>query len=145
MHSLPGNGKRHTSDQFRGGNNSLDSDDEDNEVLPSATSSTYPEGEGGDGAVWRDGQWFNVLDEQYLLPVFSNAVASRRQASRKAMRSNARAGAHDGMGEEDDGTERDLGSARSPTSPWQASSNQGRGSPDSPFQGSHHGSVFQTS
>lgn len=37
-------------------------------------------------AVWRDGQWFNVLDERYLLPVFSNATASRKQASRKAAR-----------------------------------------------------------
>lgn len=36
--------------------------------------------------VWRDGQWFTVLDERYLLPVFSNATASRRQANKKAMK-----------------------------------------------------------
>jgi sodium/hydrogen exchanger-like protein 6/7 len=40
--------------------------------------------------VWRDGQWFNVLDERYLLPVFSNATASRRSATRKALRSKSR-------------------------------------------------------
>ncbi|MBW0501210.1 hypothetical protein O181_040925, partial [Austropuccinia psidii MF-1] len=40
----------------------------------------------GNRKVWRDGQWFTVLDEQYLLPVFSNATASRKQASRKALR-----------------------------------------------------------
>jgi sodium/hydrogen exchanger-like protein 6/7 len=138
MHSLPGNGKRHMSDQFRRSSpNALDSDEEDNEVLPSANSSNFPEGEGENGAVWRDGQWFNVLDEQYLLPVFSNAVASRRQASRKAMRSTARAGMHDGADDENE-TERDLGSARSPVSPWQ-SGHQGRGSPDRPYQGGHHG------
>jgi hypothetical protein len=41
---------------------------------------------GGNRKVWRDGQWFTVLDKQYLLPVFSNATASRKQASHKALR-----------------------------------------------------------
>ncbi|GAA5917341.1 hypothetical protein JCM6882_001086 [Rhodosporidiobolus microsporus] len=50
-----------------------------------------PGGAGGDlaeglGRVWRDGQWFQVLDEKFLIPVFSNATASRKQASKKALR-----------------------------------------------------------
>lgn len=58
------------------------SSDSDPDVLPPAES----EGMAGDlTRVWRDGQWFTVLDERYLLPVFSNATASRRQASKKAM------------------------------------------------------------
>ena len=61
---------------------------EDAEVLPPANDE---EGESlGETAVWRDGQWFNVLDERYLLPVFSNATASRKQATRKAMRKSRR-------------------------------------------------------
>jgi hypothetical protein len=47
------------------------------------------------GAVWRDGQWFTVIDENYLLPVFSNATASRRQASRKALRQSYTTGSPD--------------------------------------------------
>ncbi|GAA5844915.1 hypothetical protein JCM11251_004668, partial [Rhodosporidiobolus azoricus] len=48
-------------------------------------------GAGGDlaeglGRVWRDGQWFQVLDEKFLIPVFSNATASRKSASKKALR-----------------------------------------------------------
>lgn len=59
------------------------SSDSDPDVLPPASES---EGMAGDlTRVWRDGQWFTVLDERYLLPVFSNATASRRQASKKAL------------------------------------------------------------
>ncbi|CAH7685561.1 Sodium/hydrogen exchanger family-domain-containing protein [Phakopsora pachyrhizi] len=77
---------------------SMVSQETDDEVLPAATSQgdhpgALEEGdvggtneEAGNRKVWRDGQWFTVLDEHYLLPVFSNATASRKQASRKAMR-----------------------------------------------------------
>ncbi|GAA5911986.1 bifunctional K:H/Na:H antiporter NHX1 [Sporobolomyces salmoneus] len=52
---------------------------------PSSSSSKTVEGGGGSDKVWRDGQWFTVLDERYLLPVFSNAVASRKQSAKKKM------------------------------------------------------------
>ncbi|TFK90926.1 sodium/hydrogen exchanger [Polyporus arcularius HHB13444] len=35
-----------------------------------------------------DGKWFQTLDERYLLPLFSNATASRSFHARKARRSN---------------------------------------------------------
>ncbi|GAA5907440.1 hypothetical protein JCM5296_006909 [Sporobolomyces johnsonii] len=78
---------------------STSSEDSDPDILPAAVSGASDSALGavaktsaasGDGSdltrVWRDGQWFTVLDERYLLPVFSNATASRRQASRKALR-----------------------------------------------------------
>ncbi|KAM0786253.1 hypothetical protein ACM66B_007052 [Microbotryomycetes sp. NB124-2] len=73
--------------------NSVTSDDSDPDVLPPVGadgSDVTSAGAGGGGTagdlmrVWRDGQWFTVLDERYLLPVFSNATASRRQATKKA-------------------------------------------------------------
>jgi sodium/hydrogen exchanger-like protein 6/7 len=77
---------------------SASSSDSDPDILPSAqsaldlsnSSSSNPaanpttEGASSD-RVWRDGQWFTVLDERYLLPVFSNATASRKQSAKKAM------------------------------------------------------------
>lgn len=81
-------------------------------MLPSANSTTsFSEGLDS-GAVWRDGQWFNVLDEQYLLPVFSNATASRRQASRKALRSSARESDPNSPLDHEGGPELDLGTRR---------------------------------
>ncbi|KAL8279920.1 hypothetical protein RQP46_007770 [Phenoliferia psychrophenolica] len=68
------------------GESSETSEDSDPDVLPAATdASGVTEKEGDLTRVWRDGQWFTVLDERYLLPVFSNATASRRQASKKAL------------------------------------------------------------
>ena len=101
---------------------SFESDESDQEVLPMANEGDLPpEGGAGnhDGAVWRDGQWFNVLDERYLLPVFSNATASRRQATRKALRVKSRSQLHlDQMPD----SEGDLGTGgESPSltdSPW---------------------------
>ena len=63
---------------------SVSSEDSDPDVLPAVVD--VAEKEGDLTRVWRDGQWFTVLDERYLLPVFSNATASRRQASKKALR-----------------------------------------------------------
>lgn len=39
-----------------------------------------------EGMVFRDGQWFTNLDERYLLPLFTNSVASRRHHAKKASR-----------------------------------------------------------
>ncbi|KAJ9105445.1 hypothetical protein QFC21_001816 [Naganishia friedmannii] len=38
------------------------------------------------GMVFRDGQWFKDLDQRYLLPLFSNSVASRKHEIRRASR-----------------------------------------------------------
>lgn len=101
-----------------------DSDEDNDEVLPSANSTTFGDQQGSASeGVWRDGQWFNALDEQYLLPVFSNATASRRQATRKAMRSSARLTQHgnDSFLDENE-PERDLTtiSREGSRSPWDA-------------------------
>ncbi|GAA5985606.1 hypothetical protein JCM11641_004988 [Rhodosporidiobolus odoratus] len=63
------------------------SSDESDELPPAAALVAGQEGLGeGLGRVWRDGQWFQVLDEKFLIPVFSNATASRKSASKKALR-----------------------------------------------------------
>lgn len=107
---------------------SFESDESDQEVLPMATEGGLPP-EGAathDGAVWRDGQWFNVLDERYLLPVFSNATASRRQANRKALRVKSRSQVHLDQLQDSEG---DLGTTggESPSltdSPWLGKANR---------------------
>lgn len=89
-------------------NASLDSMDsyDDTEILPTSTPGD-PEAQGLSAqAVWRDGQWFNVLDERYLLPVFSNATASKKEAKRKAMR-KSRVNLHE-SGYREDSPEMDL-------------------------------------
>ena len=79
---------------------SSDSFDSDTEVLPMAATSADPEGraeagrgghhghgeEEGSAAVGEDGKWFQTLDERYLLPLFSNATASRTFHARRARR-----------------------------------------------------------
>jgi sodium/hydrogen exchanger-like protein 6/7 len=123
--SLQGPSARRYPNAFRSAAD--ESDEDDNEVLPSATSPNFREGATphDPDAVWRDGQWFNVLDETYLLPVFSNATASRRQATRKAMRSTARLTQHGNDSFEDNNEpERDLGSLsrEGSKSPWDSTS-----------------------
>lgn len=61
------------------------SEDSDPDVLPAVGDAPVAEKEGDLTRVWRDGQWFTVLDERYLLPVFSNATASRLHSSKKAL------------------------------------------------------------
>jgi sodium/hydrogen exchanger-like protein 6/7 len=64
------------------------------EVLPMASplvGESQPR-EGGAG-VGEDGKWFQALDERYLLPLFSNATASRTFHARKARRSASGPGA----------------------------------------------------
>lgn len=120
---------------------SLESDDE---VLPPATAGGPEDPEGGGTArVWRDGQWFNVLDERYLLPVFSNATASRKQASRKALRSSSRRSM--AAGEGGPGGEADLGSPSPsvPSSPWLEGPADGSAGAPARFPGPPpHGSSF---
>ena len=94
---------------------SSDSYDSDGEVLPMATTNVQPGNDqnaggsngnsnsnltgpsrarggngngGGDGAVpvVEEGKWFQELDERYLLPLFSNATASRTFHARRARR-----------------------------------------------------------
>jgi sodium/hydrogen exchanger-like protein 6/7 len=77
---------------------SSDSIESDNgEVLPMATTSgtggdtaTPPRTDvsalGGTAVVGDDGKWFQTLDERYLLPIFSNATASRTFHARRARR-----------------------------------------------------------
>ncbi|KAF8549833.1 sodium/hydrogen exchanger [Imleria badia] len=86
---------------------SSDSLDSETEVLPMATTSADPEGraeaghnhdgqEQGDAAaaVGEDGKWFQTLDERYLLPLFSNATASRTFHARRARRNASLANIH---------------------------------------------------
>lgn len=77
---------------------SSDSDSDPAEVLPLAATihqepSSYtrpghqPRSQSISGAVGEDGKWFQALDERYLLPLFSNATASRTFHARRARRS----------------------------------------------------------
>ena len=75
---------------------SSESLDSDGEVLPMAATS----GNGGDtttqprtdaslsptAVLGEDGKWFQALDQRYLLPLFSNATASRTFHARRARR-----------------------------------------------------------
>ena len=94
---------------------SSDSYDSDGgEVLPLASTASMGDGSGAharrksrDGAAAvgatvppsdADGKWFQTLDERYLLPLFSNATASRSFHARKARRSAAVSPAGGGSG-----------------------------------------------
>ncbi|KAG8908478.1 monovalent cation:H+ antiporter, CPA1 (nhx1), partial [Tulasnella sp. 417] len=68
-----------------------------------------------------DGKWFTALDERYLLPLFSNSVASRKFHARKARRAASTASQDgDNGSESDDERDRDrendalMGAGRSP-------------------------------
>ena len=85
--SVPPRGSSPSTSRLLSATPDQSSDEEsDSEVLPNVSNEGGVEKEGDLTRVWRDGQWFTVLDERYLLPVFSNATASRRQASRKALK-----------------------------------------------------------
>ena len=53
-----------------------------------------------------DGKWFQAIDERYLLPLFSNATASRTFYARRMRRAGA--GVEPGEEEEEEGPELDL-------------------------------------
>lgn len=63
---------------------------------PSGSGVRTPSGPGGVG-VGEDAKWFQQLDERYLLPLFSNATASRTWNARQAQR-RATAHAHASRG-----------------------------------------------
>lgn len=110
---------------------SSDSYDSDGgEVLPLASASSGPAGRGtgatgpggpspnvgGADERGEDGKWFQSIDERYLLPLFSNATASRTFYARR-MRRAAGNGSEVEPGEEDEegGLEVDLGRSGSGT------------------------------
>ncbi|KAG6910378.1 hypothetical protein DXG01_011093 [Tephrocybe rancida] len=49
-------------------------------------------------AIGQDGKWFQALDERYLLPIFSNATASRTFHARRARRTASGNGGQTGSG-----------------------------------------------
>jgi len=79
-----------------------------------------PGGHGLERSASEDGKWFQALDERYLLPLFSNATASRTFQARRARRNasfsvtavnhSAQGTPHDSE-EEPDGPEIDLNAA----------------------------------
>ncbi|KAJ6554490.1 Sodium/hydrogen exchanger family-domain-containing protein [Mycena capillaripes] len=102
---------------------SSESYDSDGEVLPLATTALHqdpasPSAGGhppranvagpGVPAVGEDGKWFQALDERYLLPLFSNATASRTFHARRARRT-ASGAAGAGSAADDEGQEVELG------------------------------------
>jgi sodium/hydrogen exchanger-like protein 6/7 len=115
--------------------------DTDNEVLPLAStvvaqnisrpqSRTHSrQSSGAVTPVVEEGKWFQELDERYLLPLFSNATASRtfhaRRARKSQMNSSLAAGSSNALGtpaeseDEMDATEIELGTSR----PWQSGGN----------------------
>ncbi|PCH43196.1 sodium/hydrogen exchanger [Wolfiporia cocos MD-104 SS10] len=105
---------------------SSESFDSDGEVLPLAPTAPHePVSPGGrrkaavpPAATSEEGKWFQQLDERYLLPLFSNATASRTFHARKARRasgmgtaSGTRTGTPAGSDDEGDGVEVDLTAA----------------------------------
>ncbi|KAJ6578814.1 sodium/hydrogen exchanger, partial [Mycena vulgaris] len=102
---------------------SSESLDSDAEVLPLAPTAqepmSHPPRAGPAAAVasvGEDGKWFQALDERYLLPLFSNATASRTFHARRARRSASGAGASAAASpigsddeDEEDGQEVELG------------------------------------
>ncbi|KAJ7607335.1 sodium/hydrogen exchanger [Roridomyces roridus] len=79
---------------------STSSESDSEEVLPLAATSLHPEPASSPGnhsprgpappgvaPGAEDGKWFTALDERYLLPLFSNATASRTFHARRARRS----------------------------------------------------------
>jgi sodium/hydrogen exchanger-like protein 6/7 len=100
---------------------SSDSDESDGgEVLPLAPTSGVPGGSatgpdgsslvGGPAERSEDSKWFQAIDERYLLPLFSNATASRTFHARRMRRGPGNgAEMEPGEEEEEDGPEVELG------------------------------------
>jgi solute carrier family 9 (sodium/hydrogen exchanger), member 6/7 len=68
------------------------------------------------GAAGEDGKWFQAIDERYLLPLFSNATASRTFYAKRTRRAPGTE-VEPGEEEEEEGPELDLG-GRSPSSSY---------------------------
>ncbi|KAG6336304.1 hypothetical protein ID866_2780 [Astraeus odoratus] len=111
---------------------SSESYDSDTEVLPMANPTANPTANvrgnamesghalDGLGNASEDGKWFQTLDERYLLPLFSNATASRTSQARRARRNASHSaslanhgtlGTPRGSEDEPDGPEMDLSAA----------------------------------
>lgn len=72
----------------------------------STSGAASPDPSAREGMVFRDGQWFTALDERYLLPLFSNSVASRRHHARRQSRmASSSKGGDGGDRREGDGDE----------------------------------------
>ncbi|KAG8993570.1 monovalent cation:H+ antiporter, CPA1 (nhx1) [Tulasnella sp. JGI-2019a] len=102
--SNPGRQGNTSSHAYGGGAAGSFSDESDSgEVLPSASGS---QGRSLVGEIGADGKWFTALDERYLLPLFSNSVASRkfhaRRARRAASAAHTREGSPDGFDTDDE-------------------------------------------
>ncbi|KAI0049031.1 sodium/hydrogen exchanger [Auriscalpium vulgare] len=98
-------------------------DSDGGEVLPLASASAASRaaagssaaGEGAERPAGEDSKWFQAIDERYLLPLFSNATASRTFHARRMRRASG--GDASGLGEgggddefdEDAGSEMELG------------------------------------
>ena len=139
---------------------SSDSYDSDGEVLPLAMTNIQPGNDqnaggdlnsssigpsrgrggtgnsGGDGGVpvVEEGKWFQELDERYLLPLFSNATASRTFHARRARRGQQSGSPFanspmDSDDEGEDGEEVDLGGGSGGGGIVGGSGLGGRGSP----------------
>jgi sodium/hydrogen exchanger-like protein 6/7 len=74
--------------------------------------SSSPSAVGAAGERSEDGKWFQSIDERYLLPLFSNATASRT-FNAKRMRRAPGTEVEPGEEEEEEGPELDLGGRRS--------------------------------
>jgi sodium/hydrogen exchanger-like protein 6/7 len=95
-----------------------DSISDSNEVLPMADSN-QPRPQKTGPPLTHPGQWsFTALDERYLLPLFSNSVASRsfnaRKASRRAMAGESRSGSASREQSEPSSEDEDVGQSRRP-------------------------------
>ena len=99
---------------------SSESDSDIGEVLPMSSPAQQHPPRDGDaphvagavlGHIGEDAKWFQALDERYLLPLFSNATASRTFHARKAKRAAGPGTGHEGAGgeSEDETGELDLG------------------------------------
>jgi len=83
-----GPGGRPNGSGFSSGvSGSLSDESDAGEVLPPAPGVQGPSGRPlNGGEIGADGEWFTALDERYLLPLFSNSVASRKFHARRARR-----------------------------------------------------------
>jgi len=97
-----------------------------------------------------DGKWFQTLDERYLLPLFSNATASRTFHARRARRNvsqlgmgsmNAGETPADSDAETDHGQEVELGYAHRSVSAIAAESRTERGLNSPVLRSSSHNGV----
>ncbi|KAK0216233.1 Sodium/hydrogen exchanger family-domain-containing protein [Armillaria fumosa] len=108
---------------------SLESDG--GEVLPMATTSQQQQPAAASSQQGEDGKWFQALDERYLLPLFSNATASRTFHARRARRSivGGLVSSPADTEDEGDGQEVELGSASPVPAQSDSRIERGLGSP----------------